>query len=193
MVLHHIHEIWRRTAARSTVYEMQLRVLRLIFLVLRDVPVVHHLRQHAVSRFVRTIQMVLRSRIAIGRTDNSRQKRALPKVKFTNVFPEVRLSAFAEPANGEAPAIPEINIVGVELENLLFRKALVEFGRHQDFLQLAAPDTPRREEKRARHLHIDRTRALRLLAAPQVVKRRAEYAHEVQSAMLEKAFVLRRK
>ena len=113
--------------------------------------------------------------------------------QLAHILAEIGLRGFAKSSNRKAAAVAEINVVGVKLKNLLLRKTLVDLGGHQDFLQLAPPLALGREEKRPRHLHVDRARALRLLGAADVVECRAEHADHIQSSMIEKALVLRRK
>ena len=108
-----------------------------------------------------------------------------------HILAEVSLGGLAKAANREAAAIAQINVVGVELENLLLREPLVDFHRHQHFFRLAAPLAFRGEEERPRHLHVDGAGALRLLSPAYVVERGAEHANEVQRSMLEEALVLR--
>ncbi len=106
------------------------------FFVGGDVAVLDHLRQHAVARLFGAVEMALGRGIAVGRANDSREKRRLARADLADVLAEIGLRGFAEAANRKAAAIAEINIVGVELENLLLGEALVELGGHQDFLEL---------------------------------------------------------
>ncbi len=112
--------------------------------------------------------------------------------ELADVLAEIGFGGLAESADGKTAAIAEINFVGIQLENLLFGIALVDFHSHQDFFYLAAPFALGGEEKAARHLHINGAGALRFLAAAKVSEGRAEYADDVQATMLEETFVLGR-
>ena len=177
--------------ARPPFTKLQFRVLGGGFLVGGEVAVLDHLPQHAVAGFFRAVRVALGGGIAVRRADDSGEKRRFAGAQFAHILAKIGLRGFAEPANRKAAAIAQINVVGVKLEDLLLRKALVEFGGHQDFLHLPPPLALGGEEERARHLHVDRAGALRLLAAAHVVKRRAKHADHVQRAMLEEALVLR--
>src|SRR5690348_18472133 len=93
--------------------------------------------------------------IAVRRTNDPREERALREVQIANVFPEVRFGGLAESPDSEAAAVPEVNLVGVQFKNALLGETVVEFERHHGFRQLAAPDALRGEEKAARHLHVN--------------------------------------
>ena len=84
--------------------------------------------------------------------------------ELADVFAEVGLGGLSESADGEAAAIAEIDFVGIELENLLFGEALVDFDSHQHFFYFAAPFALGGEEKAAGHLHVNGAGALGFLA-----------------------------
>ena len=107
--------------------------------------------------------MVFGRRVSVRRANNPGDKRRFAGIQLAHVLAEICLGRFAESTNRKTSPIAEVNVIGVELENLLLRKTLVQLGRHQNFFQLAAPFALRGEKKRARHLHIDGAGALRLL------------------------------
>ena len=134
--------------------------------------------------------MAFGGRVAVWRANDSGQKCRLTWLDFADVLAEICLGRFAETSNREAAAIAEINVVGVELENLLLRKALVRFPPPSDFLYLAAPFALGGKEKRPRHLHVDRAGALRFSRRAERLKSRAENANQVQRAVIEKSLIL---
>jgi hypothetical protein len=101
------------------------------------------------------------------------------------------LSALAESANGEAAAIAQVNLVRVELENLLFGKALVDLKGHQRFFHLAAPLALGGKEKASRYLHIDRAGALGAMANLQIGERGAHDAYDIETAVFKESLVFR--
>ena len=191
MILDHVHKIRRGAAARPAVQKLQFLFLGVVGLLLRDVAVLDHLRQHPVSRFFRALRMPLRRSVTIRRPDNSAQKRALPHAQLAHVLAKIRFGRFAESANRKTAAIPQVDFVRVQLKNLLLRIALVDFHRHQHFFHFAAPFALRRKKETPRHLHINRTGALRLLPPAHIGQRRTEHPHDIQTAMLEETLILR--
>ena len=92
--------------------------------------------------------------------------------------------------NGKAAAIAEINLVGVELENLLLVKTVLEFDSHNGFRQLTAPSTLGGKKEAARKLHGEGAGALGDAFAPEIRPHRAKHAQEIETGMLEKALIL---
>ncbi len=139
----------------------------------RDVAVLDHLRQHAVARFFGAVHVALGGGIAIGCANDAGEESGFAEGELAHVLAEIGLGGFAKSADGKTAAIAQINFVGIQLENLLLGKALVDFDRHQNFFYLAAPFALGGEEKAARHLHIDGAGALGFLAAAKVGEGRA--------------------
>src|SRR5438105_9091445 len=138
--------------------------------------------------------MAVRGRIVIGRTDNSGQIGILRQTQFAHVFSEVRHAGLGESANSEAAAIAQVHFVCVHFENLLLGEALLHLQRNEGFGKLATPVAIGGKEEGPRDLHGDGARALVMLAGvPDVGPGRADDSNEIESAVLEKALVFRRK
>ncbi len=189
MILHHIHEIGGRAAFHAAADEPQFRFLRGSLLVRLDVVVLHHLSEDAVAGFHGAVHVTLGGGIAIGRANNTGDKCRFAHSEFADVFAKVSLGSFAEPADGKAAAVAEINFVGVQLEDLLFREALIKLESHQHFFHFAAPLALGGEEKTARHLHVDSAGALGFVTGAKIGQSGADDANDVEAAMLEEAFV----
>src|SRR5580693_2512 len=191
MIFHHVHEVGRGASVHAAIDEFEFQFLGGVGLLLRDVAIFHHLSEHAVARFFGAIEVAFRGRIAIGRADNSSDERFFSEIELADVLAEIRFGRFAESPNGETAAVAEIHLVGVQLENLLFRIALVDLDGHQDFLQLPRPFALGGEKKAARHLHVNGAGALSLLAAAQIRESRAKDTDNIQSAVFEESLVFR--
>ena len=107
------------------------------------------------------------------------------------VFAEIGEGRLAKSVDGKAPAITDVHLVHVQLENLLFREALLELHRHHRFGQFAAPRPLRAKEETPRHLHGQRAGALQVRFVAQVGPRRAQNAHGIETGVLEKSLVFR--
>ena len=68
-------------------------------LIRSDVAIINHLREHAIARLDGAVHVPFRSRVVIRRADDAAEKRSLAEREVANVFPEVRFSSFAEPAD----------------------------------------------------------------------------------------------
>ena len=119
-------------------HHLQRRALGVARLLRGDVAVLDHLRQHAVARLDGALRPPVRDGVAIGRANDARQKRRFAEDDVVNVLVEVGQRAFGEAVNREAAAIAEINLVGVQLEDLLLGEAVLEFQRHHRLGQLCA-------------------------------------------------------
>ena len=114
--------------------------------------------------------------------------------ELPHVLAKISYARFGKPSNAETAAVAEINLVGIQLEDLLLIKTLLEFDRDHRFGDFAPHRALVRKEKRARHLHGDGARALVVRrAVPKVGPRGAHDSNEVKSAVVEKPLVLRRK
>ena len=119
--------------------------------------------------------------------DDPGEKRGFRQGHFAEILVEVRQRSLAKSVNREAAAVPEIDFIGVELENLLLVEAVLEFQRYDRFGNLAPPGPVRAEKEAARHLHRDRAAALNARPVAQVGPGRAQNPDRIESRMLEKA------
>src|SRR6266446_5158976 len=135
--------------------------------------------------------MTVRGRIVIRRANDPREVRAFRQPQLAQILSEVGDAGFREATYAKAPAVAQVNFVGVQLEDLLLVEALLKLDGNHGFGQLPAPIALGREEEGARHLHGDGARALVVLAAmPHVGPRRPHDADEVTATMFEETLVL---
>ena len=117
--------------------------------------------------------------------------RALGKVELPHIFAEVGLRRFAESIDRKAAPLPEVDLVRIHLEDLLFAEAMFELKRDDDLVQLALDPSLRRQKESARQLHGQRRPALNvMMSRRQIVTNRAQDADVVHAAMIEEAPVL---
>ena len=68
-------------------------------------------------------------REVVGPLDHAGEQRAFGEIELAKIFAEVGLRGFAESVDGEAAALPEVDLVGVHLEDLLLVEAVLRAGR----------------------------------------------------------------
>jgi hypothetical protein len=104
-----------------------------------------------------------------------------------------RLAVIGLRGCGEAvSALPEVDLVHVQLEDLLLGQAVLDLEGEQRLVELAREGLLRREEEVARHLHGDGARSLPPPARYQVRPGRAHHTDIVDPRVLVEAFVLGR-
>ena len=91
-----------------------------------DVFVFEHLGQDAVARLIAALGMAVGGGVVVGSANDAGEIGVFGERKLAQIFAEVGDAGFGEAANAEAAAIAEIDLVGVELENLLLVEALLE-------------------------------------------------------------------
>src|SRR5262249_37746694 len=119
-----------------------------------DSPGVNHGLQDQVAAVERALRTPVGRKIA-GWLDQAGPKSGLRQRKFFQILAEVSLRGFTKARNRERTALSHVNLVGVELENLLFGEALLQFDGDQDLGHLALELLFRREKEAAGHLHGD--------------------------------------
>src|ERR1700676_929180 len=190
MVLDHADEKGRFTAGNRGAHELQGGVLGVLHIRFGDVFVLQHLVQHAIAGLRGALRAAVGGGIVVGRADDSGEKGAFGELELEQVLSEERNAGFGKAEDAKTAAIAEINFVGVELENFLLGEALFEIHANHGFGEVAPPGALIREEESARDLHGDGAGALIVLAGmANVGPGGAGDADEVESAMLEKAFV----
>src|SRR5262249_54077389 len=102
---------------------------------------------------------------------------------------EVDFRRFGKSANLVCAAPSERNLVGVELEDLLLRKLLLELQSNDGFGELAAPVLIGVEPEHAGGLHAERGGALIFAAFANIDVRCLQNAAGVESRVLEEALV----
>ena len=171
-------------------HNVERRALSLLNLLRLDEAILLHLVQHAIARFGGALRTAIGRGVAIGGADNTGEKGGLVHGDIANVFIEIGERAFGKAVDGKAAAIAEINLVGVELENLLLVKTVLEFDSHNGFRHLTAPGTLGGKEEAARKLHGEGAGALGDAFAAKIGPCGAKNTHEIETGMLEKALIL---
>ena len=122
--------------ARSLIFVRRLGeggLLRFLRLLRRQYALFFHEVEHQIAPlFAR--RLVAEGRIAVGRAHQSRQHGALGGHQFARVLPEVVLRGAPHPES----AVPEVDGVEIELQNLLLRVTLFKLKRQLPFFELAA-------------------------------------------------------
>ena len=86
-------------------------------------------------------------------------------------------------------ALPQINLVDVELQDLIFGQILLDLECEQHFVQLAGDGLFRRQEEVTSHLHGDRRCPLLLAAGHQIGGRGAGKAEQIDAGVLVEAVI----
>src|SRR5580704_5923299 len=190
VILHHVDEVRRFAAGDCGAHDFQRDALGVLDVGFGDVFVIEHLRQDAVARLIAALWMAVGGRVIVGRADDACEVGVFGERKLAEIFSEVGDAGFGESADTETAAIAEVNLVGMELEDLLLVEALLQLHSDHQLGELAAPGALVAEDERARDLHRDGARALIVVTrVAQVGPRGADDANEVEAAVLEIAFV----
>ncbi len=139
VVLDHIDEIRRVVIILTAGHDAERRELGLLDLFRLDEAVLLHLVQHAIPGFGGALGTAIGGGITVGSADDAGKKGGLAQSDIANILIEIGQRAFRKAVNGEAAAVAQINLVGVELENLLLVEAMLEFHGDHGFSDLAAP------------------------------------------------------
>src|SRR5579871_5910039 len=143
---------------------------------------------HGVEDQVAALDGALRmaeGREVVRALDHAGEQRAFGQVELLDVFAEVSLRGFAKPVDGKAAALSEVDLVGVELEDLLLGKAVFELESDDDLDDLALDALFRGKEESARQLHGERRSALGFLSGGHVADGGFGEAEIVDAAVLE--------
>ena len=189
---HQIDEVRRLAGVHARRSQLERRGLRCLGLRLGDRPGLDHRVQHQVAPRHRPFRMPVGIQPARA-LDHPRQQRAFGQVELPYILAEIRLRRLAESVDRETPLLPERNLIGVHLEDLLLVEPALQLEGDDDLDQLALDPLLRSQEEAARQLHRQRRTALHVVVASrQIVLHRAQQPDVVHPAMLEKAPVLDR-
>ena len=189
MILDHVDEVRSVAIVLSARDEAQRRELGLPQLLRLDETVLQKLVQHPIARFGGAFRTAIGGGIAIGGADDAGKKGSFADGDIANIFIEVGQRSFGKAMNGEAAAIPEVDLIGVEFENLLLGKTVLEFESHHGFRDLAAPGPLRGKEKAPRQLHGQGAGTLGDPLMAHIRPGRAKNANHVETGMLEETLV----
>jgi len=146
-----------------------------------------HPPQHVMLPLPGTLQ--IRYRVVHGwRLGQPGEHRGLGEAELLERFTEVDLRRGGKAVR----ALPQINLVHVQLEDLVLRQAVLDLEGEHRLVQLARQGLLRGQEEVARHLHGDRARALAAPARYEVGIGGAHHAEIVDAGVLVEALVLGR-
>ncbi len=192
MILDHVHKVGRRAALQPAANHMQRNFFRVGSLVRGNHRVFRHGQKRAVSRFDGALRAAFRRRVTIRGVDNAGQERRFRERKFADILIEVGERGFAESVNRKAAAIPQVDLVGVQLKNLLLREAMLQFQRHHGLGNLAPSVRSEMKKNFARPAWTSCWRPEHALRGASPPTPRPESAR-VKSGMLEETAVFHRK
>jgi hypothetical protein len=161
-----------------------------------DEPRLDHLLQHDVASVACALGRRERRQV-VRRVDDTGDRRGLRQGEVGDVLTEEEACAFGDPVNRERPALSEVHLVQVELENLVLRRASLEDERHELLRHLAPHRLLERvrddvgEEDVLDELLRDRAAAFQVgLVARHVGDERAHHANRIDAWVLVEAAVL---
>jgi hypothetical protein len=171
-----------RVAPRQQPQRLGLGRLRLLA---ADVLLLGHAVEHVVpaqQRALRVLDRALADRALRGASDEGRllERQVLHRLAVQEAAG--RLDAVV--------AVPEVDLVAVEGEDLLLREVLLDLEGEDDLLDLALGGLLRREEQQPRELHRERREALAVAAGAQVGDRRPRHPPRVDPDVLPEVGVL---
>src|SRR5579862_6082857 len=193
MVFDHVDKVRTVGGIDGGAYEFELVGFGCFEILGGDVAVFDHLGEDAVAGVDGAVGMDLGVCVVGRSADDATEESALGDVEVANILAKVSLGGFTKSANGERAAIAEVNLVGIEGEDLLFAEALIKLESDDGFFDFAAPAAFGGKEEGASNLHIDGGGALRFGTVPKVGPSGAEDADGVEAAVVEEALIFGRK
>ncbi|CAM2149493.1 hypothetical protein PT2222_210130 [Paraburkholderia tropica] len=182
---HHFRHVLRVHAEFLALALHDERLRRgVVVLLLGDVMQLQHAFEDVFLTHLRALRIddrVIRRR----RLRQPREHRAFGEREVLQILAEVH----ARGAREAVGALPQIDLVHVDLEDLVLRELRLDLVGEQHLVDLARVSLFARQEEVARHLHGDRARALRRMAVRQGDEARARDAREVDAAVLVEARV----
>ena len=146
-----------------------------------------HAPQHVLLALARALR--IRNRVVGGRRFwQAGEHGGLREAQLVERLAEVDLRGGGETVG----ALPEVDLVDVELEDLVLAQVVLDLEREQRLVELARQRLLGGEEEIARHLHGDRARALAAAALREVGVGGARDAQIVDAGVLVEALVLGR-
>src|SRR5439155_5120049 len=186
-----IDEVGSARRRRRIGREPELRFSRPLRFGPRDESTRHHVFEHLVPSRDREVRVAVR-RKPVRRRNDSGQERPLAERQLGRVLVEVVESALLEAADAPGPALPEIDLVEIELEDLFLGVAELNHHGEKRFVQLAGEGALPRKKDVFRELLADRAPALDDRPGGYVARRGASDSQEVESHVAEEAPVLAR-
>ena len=190
-VAHQVDEV--RRLARIDVHGPQVQRLSLgpYRFFLSDLSRLHHGVEHHVAAGNHPVRMAIGIEITWV-LDHAGEHRALRQVQILHVFAEISLRRLAKAVDGEASLLPQRDLVGIDLKDLLLVEAILQLESDGNFDDLALQPLLRCQEEAARQLHGERGSALPPPAQPQIVAQRPQQAEVVDPAVIKETPVLDR-
>ncbi len=191
-VANHVHEVRCIAGLNVRRGQFQRGCFGFIGLLARDGAGLDHGLDHGIAPFQGALGMTIGRKIA-GRLDQSGQQRGFRHGDVFQIFVEIGPRPFGQARDGEGAALSQIDAVGVELENLLLGKLLLQLHRDQHFDQLALEGFLRAQKECPRELHRDRRTTLLMALMGEVDPGGFDQPQEIDSAVLEEAAVFDRR
>src|SRR5207248_9475901 len=129
--------------------------------------------------------------VAVRRADHAGEERGLVEAELLRTLVEVEARRLVDAEHRLAAAVPEVDVVEINLQDLVLRHARVEQDGQRNLHELAAPRPLLREEARLDDLLVDRAAALGDAVRAEVEPERAGHADRVDAEVVAKANVLR--
>ncbi len=156
-----------------------------------DVTVLEHRGQHFVAARPRGIGMVQRIE-PVGRADQAGDSSHFTNSQIARLFREVVLTRFPHAIYAFLPALPQVYIVNIVLEDFVLRVIALRDVRHHRFLDLALVAALARQEKILHQLLRQRRSALAHVARGEIDVRRLDRADDIDAVMLVESMILGR-
>ena len=162
----------------------RLRKLRVV-----DPVVIAHDAENGVSPRAHDVRPLL-GRVAVRSADHAREDGCLIDAKLRGTLVEVEARRFVDAEHRLAAAMPEVDVVEVDLEDLVLGHARVEQHRQNDLGDLAAPCPLLREKARPDDLLIDRRAAGGDSVSAYVLEESARDSDRIDADVMVKANIL---
>ena len=149
----------------------------------------HHALKNVVAALENALRVLVRE-IKVRPPDQPGEERCFRKRQATDVLVEISARRLAEPIDGKASALSEIDHVGVKLEDLLFGQPLLEQKGDENLFCLPSEGSPPIvQDDVPRQLHGERASALRALVGANVGDGRGKNSIDAHAKMREEAAV----
>ena len=125
----HVHEIWR-PVVHGAGDHVQRFTGGAVGGLGGDVVLLHHRAQHRVAAFDRPL-WIGEGRVRGWALDDARDQGRLAQAQVGDVFAEKQSCRLADAVDCERAALPEIDVVQIELENRILRGAPLQDQRHE--------------------------------------------------------------
>ena len=186
-----VDEVRRRLPGAHQRAHPNRRAASALVLVRRDHLQIAHLGQDGVAMLARAIR-VDRRRVDVGAADDRRDQGRLGRRQLMNLFAEVGARRRAHAPDRDRPALTQVDLVQVGLEDPLFRIARLDQRGQPRFAKLSEERPLRIEQADLDQLLRDRAPAFLDTSGAKVGPCRPQERAKVDAAVLEEPVVLGR-